>query len=79
MKILTCVLELAAVAQGAPAPEPHYTFPNIIGTKEWEDVRQWTGYTGHGPLFDVPLQTSDAIKTATRTSQRGRQPSPRVQ
>ena len=76
MKILICVLTLAVVAQGAPAPEPHYAFPNIIGTKEWEDVWQWTGYTGHGSLFDVPLQTSDAI---TRTSQRGRQPSPRVQ
>ncbi|KAH8789029.1 glycoside hydrolase [Hyaloscypha sp. PMI_1271] len=30
MKILICVLTLAVVAQGAPAPEPHYAFPNII-------------------------------------------------
>ena len=53
MKLLTCVLTLAVVAKGAPTPEPHYTFPNIIGTTAWADVRQWTGYEGNGPVQDV--------------------------
>lgn len=53
MKSLTCILTLAALVQGVPVPEPHYTFPNIIGTAQWADVRQWTGYEGNGPVFDV--------------------------
>jgi hypothetical protein len=53
MKVLTFLLTWAAVAQATPTPEPHYTFPNIIGTTQWEYVRQWTGYTGNGPVFDV--------------------------
>ena len=53
MKILTCVLALVVVAKGAPTPEPHYTFPNIIGAAAWSDVRQWTGYEGNGPVLDV--------------------------
>jgi hypothetical protein len=57
MKVLTCVLALAVVAQGAPSPEPHYTFPNLAGTTAWSAVRQWTGYESNGPLLDV--STSD--------------------
>jgi Auxiliary Activity family 9 (formerly GH61) len=53
MKLLTCILTLAVIVHGAPAPEPHYTFPNIIGTAAWADVRQWTGYEGNGPVLDV--------------------------
>jgi Auxiliary Activity family 9 (formerly GH61) len=53
MKILTCILTLAVVAKGAPTPEPHYIFPNIIGTAQWADVRQWTGYEGNRPAMDV--------------------------
>ncbi|KAN0119943.1 glycoside hydrolase family 61 protein [Hyaloscypha variabilis] len=53
MKLLTCILTLVVTVHGAPAPEPHYTFPNIIGTAAWADVRQWTGYEGNGPVLDV--------------------------
>ncbi|KAH8653059.1 glycoside hydrolase family 61 protein [Tricladium varicosporioides] len=43
------LLLVAAVAQAAP----HYTFPSLIGSTDWQYVRQWTGYTSNGPVQDV--------------------------
>ncbi|CAK7210937.1 hypothetical protein SCUCBS95973_000961 [Sporothrix curviconia] len=48
-------LLLTAVANAAP----HYTFPHIQGTADWQSVRITANHYSNGPVTDV---TSDAIR-----------------